>query len=123
MNLFVPYYKPFYWKESNMKKMIMAVIPRDEAEQVLDALINAGHTATFSETKGGMLRQSQYTLFIAVDADQVSNVCSVIKSNCTTDVPLDDELESELTSLSTDGATRVGGAIVFIWNIDKIETY
>lgn len=101
----------------------MAVIPRDEAEQVLDALINAGHTATFSETKGGMLRQSQYTLFIAVDAEQVDNVCSIIKINCTTDVPVDDELESELTSLSNEGATKVGGAIVFIWDIQKIETY
>jgi len=101
----------------------MAVIPRDEAEQVLDALINAGHTATFSETKGGMLRQSQYTLFIAVDTDQVKNVCAIIKSNCTTDVLLDDELENELTSLSSDGSARVGGAILFIWNIDKIETY
>ncbi len=101
----------------------MAVIPRDEAEQVLDALINAGHTATFSETKGGMLRQSQYTLFIAVDAEQEDNVCSIIKTNCTTNVAVDDELENELTSLSNEGAAKVGGAIVFIWDIQKIEVY
>ena len=37
-----------------MNKMVMAVIPRDEAEHVLDALINAGYSATFMETKGGM---------------------------------------------------------------------
>ncbi|HAF61414.1 MAG TPA: hypothetical protein DCK95_03705 [Anaerolineaceae bacterium] len=103
-----------------MKKMIMAVIPRDEAEQVLDALINAGHTATFSETKGGMLRQSQYTLFIAVEESEVDKVCQVIQSSCTQSVPLDDELESELNNV---GSARVGGAIVFIWEIAKVETY
>lgn len=106
-----------------MKKMIMAVIPRDEAEQVLDALINAGHTATFSETKGGMLRQSQYTLFIAVEETELEKVCGIIRSNCTRSVPLDDELENELNTISSDGSARVGGAIVFIWDLDKIETY
>jgi uncharacterized protein YaaQ len=107
-----------------MKKMIMAVIPRDEAEQVLDALINAGHTATFSETKGGMLRQSQYTLFIAVDETDVAKVCQVIQSNCTQNVEVDDELEDELNAaVSVDDTTRVGGAIVFIWDISKVEIY
>lgn len=107
-----------------MKKMIMAVIPRDEAEQVLDALINAGHTATFSETKGGMLRQSQYTLFIAVDETDVQKVCDVIQSNCTQNVEVDDELEDELNAaISTDDTARVGGAIVFIWDISKVEIY
>ena len=106
-----------------MKKMIMAIIPRDEAEQVLDALIDAGHTATFSETKGGMLRQSQYTLFIAVNEKDVSKVCQVIKSNCVQSVLIDDELESELNTLTSDDSARVGGAIVFIWDLKKIETY
>lgn len=107
-----------------MKKMIMAVIPRDEAEQVLDALINAGHTATFSETKGGMLRQSQYTLFTAVDETDVDMVCQVIQSNCTQSVTVDDELEDELNAAaSVDDSARVGGAIVFIWDIAKVEIY
>jgi len=54
-----------------MNKMVMSVIPRDEAEMVLAALINGGHTATFLETKGGILRQSQYTLFTAVKEEDV----------------------------------------------------
>ena len=47
-------------------KMIMAVVPRKYGDDVLANLINNGYTATYSETRGGMLRQSQLTLFIAV---------------------------------------------------------
>jgi uncharacterized protein YaaQ len=47
-------------------KMVMVVVPANSAEKVLNALVNAGHTATYAETRGGMLRQSQFSLFIAL---------------------------------------------------------
>lgn len=103
--------------------MIMAVIPRDEAETVLDALINSGFTATFTETKGGMLRQSQSTLFIAVDSGDVDEVCSVIEKNCTTDVELDDDSLARQELAEESGSTKVGGAIVFIWDLKSVKTY
>lgn len=102
----------------------MVVIPRDEAEMVLDALISAGYTATFVETKGGMLRQSQYTLFIAVKNADLNKVCEIIKENCT--VPIsnmnaDLEREEMLTDETLSG--KIGGAILFIWNLNKVEIY
>jgi len=106
-----------------MDKMVMAVIPRDEAEQVLDGLINEGHTATFLETRGGMLRQSQYTLFIAIKEEDLNNVCHIIKKYCTKNLKVDTELEKEMNSVSNYSATKIGGAIVFIWNIEKIENF
>ena len=100
----------------------MAVIPRDEAEQVLDKLISEGFTATFSETKGGILRQSQYTLFIAVKKEDVEKVYEMIRDNCTknADVEIDIEEEPSLNTISS--PAKIGGAIVFIWDIDKIIT-
>ena len=106
-----------------MDKMIMAVIPRDEAESVLDALINGGFTATFTETKGGMLRQSQYTLFTAVHAKDVDNVCSIIEENCTAEVDLDDESLARQELAEDSGSTQVGGAIVFIWDLKSTRIY
>ena len=113
-----------------MDKMVMVVIPRDEAEMVLDALISAGYTATFLETKGGMLRQSQYSLFIAVKNADLQKICGIIKENCTVQISnMNGNLEREemLTdeslsdeSLSSD---KIGGAIIFIWNLHKIEIY
>ena len=106
-----------------MNKMIMAVIPRDEAEMVLDALINGGHTATFMETKGGMLRQSQYTLFIAVEEKDVNSVRGIIESNCKVDVELNEEELAKQELLEESSINKLGGAIVFIWDLGRVETY
>ena len=100
----------------------MAVIPRDEAETVLDALISSGYTATFMETKGGMLRQSQYTLFTAVNNSDLDKVCGIIKDNSVVEIN-DMEQEIDREELFNDNANvdRIGGAIIFVWNLHKVE--
>ena len=103
--------------------MIMAVIPRDEAEKVLDALINNGFTATFAETKGGMLRQSQYTLFSAVKSEAVDQVCELIKMNCLAEVKIDDDSLAQQELAEESGSAKVGGAIIFIWDINSTRIF
>jgi uncharacterized protein YaaQ len=106
-----------------MNKMVMAVILKDEAKIVLDALIDAGHTATFMETKGGMLRQSQYSLFIAVKDNDLESVCSIIEKNCKMDITLDDEGMTKQELLETPESNKLCRSIVFIWELDKVVTY
>ena len=104
-------------------KMVMAVIPRDEAELVLDALIGAGYSATFMETKGGMLRQSQYTLFTAIKADKLNDVCKIIEVNCKADIRLDEDDLTKQEILDNSSIQKIGGAVVFVWDLDKLEIY
>lgn len=106
-----------------MDKMIMAVIPRDEAEKVLDALINNEFTATFAETKGGMLRQSQYSLFIAVKSRDVDKVCGIIELNCKADVEISDDNLAQQELAQDSGSPKVGGAIIFIWDLKSTSIY
>ena len=102
----------------------MVVIPRDEAETVLDSLISAGYTATFMETKGGMLRQSQYTLFIAVKNADLKKVCDIIKDNCTVQISnMSEDLQREEMLTDETMSGKIGGAILFIWNLHKVEIY
>lgn len=101
----------------------MAVIPRDEAEKVLDTLINNGFTATFAETKGGMLRQSQYTLFSAVKSEAVDQVCELIKTNCLAEVEIDDDSLAQQELAEESGFAKVGGAIIFIWDIKSTRIF
>ena len=103
--------------------MLMAVIPRDEAEHVLDALINAGFSATFIETKGGVLRQSQYTIFTACPARKQDEVRAIIKENCTTEIDLDQDELTKQETLNNPGVQRIGGAVVFSWDLDSLETF
>ena len=105
-----------------MDNMVMAVIPRDEGELVLNAIINAGHTATFLETKGGVLRQSQYTLFIVVDDKNLATICQIIQENCKVDMFVSDE-ESSKEETGSMNSDKLGGAVVFVWKLHRVITY
>jgi uncharacterized protein YaaQ len=106
-------------------KMVMAVIPRDEAEDVLHALINAGHTATFTESRGGMLRQAQKTLFIAVRAQDLEKILGIICNSCHSPARVEsaEPGRENLAPHSGPVKTALGGAVVFVWDLERFETY
>ena len=105
-------------------KMVMAVVPRDEAEHVLEALVAAGFTATFTESRGGMLRQAQYTLFIAVENKVLERVLTIIQDSCHSQVCVESSEPGEPSLLSRAPVTaELGGAAVFIWDLDHFQTY
>jgi len=104
--------------------MVMAIMPRDEAERVLRALVAAKYTATFVETRGGMLRQAQMTLFIAVEEENLENVLSIIEDTCRSDVVVEEtDGEAKPGPGPMPIRPRLGGAVVFIWNVERSETY
>lgn len=110
-----------------MRKMVMAVVPRDQANQVMEALIAAGYTATFTDSRGGMLRQAQQMLFIAVREKDLDQILSIIRENCRTQIQLNDpedaspgQFGSRFKRAST---TYIGNAVVFVWDLERFETY
>ena len=105
-------------------KMVMVVVPANTAENVLDALVNAGHTATYAETRGGMLRQSQYSLFIALRKEQLDEVIEIIKANCHTQVEMKTHPFKEQNATERKALTaEIGGAVAFIWDIENIVNF
>ena len=107
-----------------MDKMIMAVVPSEETNRVLEALVRAGFTATFAESRSGVLRQAQYVLYIAVRTEDVETVLDIIKRRCHSPVNVEESIADE--SAQTD-CTRtqieLGGAVVFVWELDRFEIY
>lgn len=105
-------------------KMVMAIVAREETPHVLEALIVAGYTATSGESRGGVLRESRQTLFIGVQADHVDHVLSIIRDNCRSQVALDSmDPDAALRPSPTRTFAEVGSAVVFVWDIDRFETY
>jgi uncharacterized protein YaaQ len=107
-----------------MEKMIMAVVPSEEASRVLEALVRAGFTATFAESRSGVLRQAQYILFIAVHAGDVEAVLDIINSRCHSQADVE-ECTADDAALADRSRTQVelGGAVVFVWDLDRFEIY
>jgi len=118
--------------------MVMAIIPRDQANRVLEALISAGHGATFTESRGGMLRQAQELLFIAVQKDKLEEVIQIIRDSCHTKVAVESDhyqdapetgtmsFDGEANGFSAERApvtAELGGAVVFVWELGRFETY
>jgi len=103
-------------------KMIMAVMPRDEAEGILQALVAAKYTATYMETRGGMLRQAQMSLFIAVEDQDLESVLSIIQRTCGSEVVVEEDTETEGPA-PMPVRPRIGGAVVFVWDVERTETY
>lgn len=102
--------------------MVMAVMPRDQAERVLQALVAADHTATYVATRGGMLRQAQMTLFIAVEGEDLERVLGVVEDTCRSEAVIE-EPEGDERPAPMPVKPRLGGAVVFVWSIERSETY
>ena len=107
-------------------KMIMAVISRDQADRVLDRLIAAGYGATFTKSRGGMLRQAQQMIFIATEDDKVKDVLGTIRKLCRTEVEVTEQpaqANSDLVSTPSGTTTEIGYAVVFVWDLEHFDTY
>ena len=109
-------------------KMIMAVVPRKYGDDLLASLTDSGFTATYQETRGGMLRQSQLTLYIAVRTSDLPNVLEIISSSCSGEIMIHRghgmTLSSEIDEphLANEGR-KLGhsSAVVFIWTLDPYD--
>lgn len=107
-----------------MMNMLMAIVPRDEVESVLQALVAAGHTATFVEGRGGVMRQAKKMLFIAVQNADLENVLTIIRDSlhCQTPLPYSDT-QGESSSEPASAAPGMGGTVVFVWELQRAEIY
>lgn len=106
-------------------KMIMAIVPKKYGDDVLSALINAGYTATYSETRGGMLRQSQLTLYIAVRSSEVQTALNLITASCNEIESIHHgyglQVDSEPHMENVAAPLGKSSAVVFIWTLDKFQ--
>jgi uncharacterized protein YaaQ len=106
-------------------KMVMAVVPRDDTEYVLQALVAAGHTATFVESRGGVLREAKKMFFIAVQAQDLDKVLAIIADRCHCQeqaVPGGPE-RGPLSPEPAPVTAGMGGTAVFVWDLDRFEIY
>lgn len=64
-----------------MKKLIIAVVQNEDADNVVDALLEDDFRATRLASTGGFLRRGNTTLMIGADEDQVDRVLDLIRQH------------------------------------------
>ena len=61
-------------------KLIIAVVQNEDADAVVDALLDARYRATRLASTGGFLRRGSTTIMLGVEDEQVDDVMDIIKS-------------------------------------------
>jgi uncharacterized protein YaaQ len=108
-------------------KLIMSIVHNDDARPLIDALMQGGYRATKISTTGGFLREGNATIFVGTQDERVEEVLNIIRENCHTRSqhvnPLPPVMEPGEMYLPTPIEVEVGGAIVFVINVDRFERY
>jgi uncharacterized protein YaaQ len=104
-------------------KLLISIVHERDKQRVSDALLQAGHKFTVVASTGGFLRDGNTTLLIGAEEDVVDNVIETIHGCCPcrdeyVNQPLPDALGAT-GMLMNPIKVKVGGAVIFVVNVEK----
>ena len=106
-------------------KMILAIVNNDDSRTLLDRLMRRGFSATVTSSSGGYLRVGNTTIFCGVEDDQVEEVLGLIREGCPNRIqyvtPLPPVMEPGEVHIPTPIEKHVGGATIFVMNVERFE--
>jgi uncharacterized protein YaaQ len=100
-------------------KLIAAIVQDLDADDLLDALMETGFRATKIQTTGGFLRGSNNLILIGVEPDRVDEALGMIRGRCESRTQL--VHPDDAPYLASPIEVRIGGAIVFVWELERYE--
>ena len=104
-------------------KMVLAIINQDDANMVVNALMQEGYSVTKLSTTGGFLRAGNTTILVGVEDEKVSKVLNIIHKHSHSRrqvIPTASELGiGYYPSMPVE--VTVGGATVFVINVDQFQ--
>ncbi len=106
-------------------KLVIAIVDDEDAPKLVDKLMENKFRVTKLASTGGFLRAGNTTLLIGVSKEKVDKVIDIIKSIC--------KSRKQVTTTATQTAfnsgtyipypieVQVGGATIFVVDVDKFE--
>lgn len=108
-------------------KMVIAIVQNDDSSVLRNALRDRNYAFTVTSSTGGFLREGNTTIMIGVEEARLDGVLKVIKENCTTRTqfvnPLPPVMEPGELYLAQPVEVQVGGATVFVLNVEQFEKF
>lgn len=106
-------------------KLVVAIVHSDDASGLSKALSRAGFGVTYMKSAGGFLRKQNSTVMAGVPDRDVEQVIEIIRERChsrTEQVsPLPPVVEPGEVYMPYPIEVEVGGATIFIMNVDRFE--
>lgn len=103
-------------------KMITAIVNHEDARGVSQALVKNRFYVTRTASTGGFLMAGNDTLMIVTDDDKVDACINVIRDRCRqrTEIAMDSSGFGE-SGMPVPTQVTVGGATVFVTNVERME--
>lgn len=106
-------------------KLVIAVVQDKDQRKVTDALLESGYQFTHVSSTGGLLREGNVTFLIGVEEHQVDGVIEVLGRHSKTREQLVNvfppTIEPIGTCIPNPVKVQVGGATVFVLNVERFE--
>ncbi|MGE5620473.1 MAG: cyclic-di-AMP receptor [Sphingomonadaceae bacterium] len=106
-------------------KLVVAIVQREDAGTLIDALTEKGYRATRINTAGGFLKEGNSTVLVGVEDQAVDEVLSLVEASCNTRTqyinPLPPVMEPGEFYMPYPVEVQVGGATVFVLNVERYE--
>ncbi len=102
-------------------KLVFAIINYDDSQDVIGCLMEAGFSITKLATSGGFLKTGNVTILIGLDESRLDECFRIIRENSSTRsqiIPTGSDLGLFPT---TPVQVEVGGATVFVLNVERFE--
>ena len=104
-------------------KLLISIVQDADVNFLMDALTESGYRVTKLSTTGGFLKKWNTTLLIGVEEEKLDEVLSIIEANCkkrnTTTTIINPSAESSLLTNTVPLDISVGGATIFILDVDQ----
>ena len=104
-------------------KLIVAIVHNEDAGALVDALLDREYRATRLHSSGGFLKQSNATIIVGVDDDQVEVIVDIVRATCTSRTqivnPMPPIMEPGEFFMPYPLEVEVGGATVFVLPVER----
>ena len=105
--------------------MVVAIVHAEDASTLTDALLDGEYRATRLHSSGGFLKQSNATIIVGVEDEQVEAVLSIIRDQCHSRTqlvnPMPPIMEPGEFFLPYPLEVEIGGAVIFVLPVDRFE--
>src|SRR6187200_210705 len=106
-------------------KLVVAIVHSEDAGVLVDALLERDFRATRLHSSGGFLKQSNATVMLGVEDDEVDEVMGIVRDSCHSRTqivnPMPPIMEPGEFFMPYPLEVEVGGATVFVMPVERFE--
>jgi len=106
-------------------KLVVAIVHQEDAGPLVDMLLDREFRATRLHSSGGFLKQSNATIVVGIEDDQVDAVMAIVRETCISRTqvvnPMPPIMEPGEFFMPYPLEVEVGGATVFVVPVERFE--